>query len=83
MTKIEIFMQKLKLIYPLVSITDAQLQEKPSALKTEHTALQNIKLLYFFLFLWVTFALLDPDLATYINEDPKPCPLQRASSLYD
>ncbi len=38
-----------------------KLQEKPSALKREHPALQNMKILYFFLFLWVIFALLDPD----------------------
>jgi hypothetical protein len=33
----------------------------PSALKNEHPALQNLKILYFLLFLWVIFALLDPD----------------------
>ncbi len=56
-----------------------KLQEKPSALKREHPALQNLKILYFFLFLWDNFALLDPDLnpATQINAihadlDPKP-----------
>jgi hypothetical protein len=38
-----------------------ELQEKPSALEREHPALQNMKILYFFLFLWVIFALLDPD----------------------
>jgi hypothetical protein len=49
-----------------------KLQEKPSALKREHPALQNMKILYFFLFLWVIFALLDPDPdpATQINADP-------------
>jgi hypothetical protein len=47
-----------------------KLQEKPSALKIEHPALQNMKILYFFLFLWVIFALLDPDPATQINADP-------------
>jgi hypothetical protein len=47
-----------------------KLQEKPSALKREHPALQNMKILYFFLFLWVIFALLDPDPATQINTDP-------------
>jgi hypothetical protein len=31
------------------------------SLKREHPALQNIKFLNFFLFLWVIFALLDPD----------------------
>ncbi len=31
------------------------------ALTREHPALQNMKFLNFFLFLWVIFALLDPD----------------------
>jgi hypothetical protein len=46
-----------------------KLQEKPSVLKREHPALNNMKILDFFLFLWVTFALLDPDPdpATQIN----------------
>jgi hypothetical protein len=39
----------------------SKLQEKPSALKREHSALQNMKFHNFFLFLWVIFALLDPD----------------------
>jgi hypothetical protein len=45
-------------------------QEEPSALKREHPAIQNMKFLQFFLFLWVIFALLDPDPATQINPDP-------------
>jgi hypothetical protein len=36
-------------------------QKKPSALKREHPALQNMKFLNFFLLLWVIFALMDPD----------------------
>jgi hypothetical protein len=42
--------------------------------KIEHPALQNIKILYFFLFLWVIIALLDPDSdpATQINADLDP-----------
>jgi hypothetical protein len=36
-------------------------KKKPSALKREHPALQNIKFLKKFLFSWVIFALLDPD----------------------
>jgi hypothetical protein len=52
---------------------------KPSALKREHPALQNMK---FFLLLWVIFALLDPDpeygstdlIESGSNPDPKPCP---------
>ncbi len=38
-----------------------KLQEKPSALKREHPALQNMKFLHFFLFLQIIFALLDLD----------------------
>jgi hypothetical protein len=45
-------------------------QKKPSALKREHSALQNMIFLIFFLLLWVTFALLDPDLLTRLNPDP-------------
>jgi hypothetical protein len=50
-----------------------KLQKKPSALKREHPALQNMT--NFFLFLWVIFALLDPDLdlLTCLNPDPKYC----------
>jgi hypothetical protein len=36
----------------------------------DHPALQNMKIQYFLLFLWVIFALLDPDPATQINADP-------------
>jgi hypothetical protein len=39
----------------------SNLQEKPSALKREHPALQNTKILNFSLFLRVIFALLDAD----------------------
>ncbi len=38
-----------------------KLQKKPSALKREHPALQKMKFVNFFLFLWAIFALLDPD----------------------
>jgi hypothetical protein len=48
---------------------DIQATEKPSALKREHPALQNVKL-HFFIFSWVIFALLNPDPATQINADP-------------
>jgi hypothetical protein len=47
-----------------------KLQEKPSALKREHLVLKNMKILDFFLFLGVIFALLDLDPATQINADP-------------
>jgi hypothetical protein len=33
-----------------------------------------MKILYFFLYLWVIFALLNPDPATQINADPDPEP---------
>jgi hypothetical protein len=39
----------------------SKLKKKPSVLKREHPALQNIKFLKFFLLLWVIFALLDPN----------------------
>jgi hypothetical protein len=39
-----------------------QKQERSSAPKREHPALQNKKFLNFFLCLWSVFALLDPDL---------------------
>ncbi len=44
--------------------------EKPSALKKEQLAPQKIKILYFFLYLQIIFALVDPDSATQINADP-------------
>ncbi len=36
-------------------------QKKPSALKREHPAFQKLKFINFFLFLWVIFALQDPN----------------------
>jgi hypothetical protein len=39
----------------------SKLEEKPSALKREHPALQKLKFINFFLCLLVVFALLDPD----------------------
>ncbi len=46
-----------------------KLQEKPLPLKREHPALQTMIFFYFFLYLWVIFALQDPDPepATQIN----------------
>jgi hypothetical protein len=38
-----------------------RLPEMPSALKREHPALQKHENYVLFLFLWVIFALLDPD----------------------
>jgi hypothetical protein len=39
----------------------SQLQEKPSALKREHPAIQKLKFIHIFLCLWVIFTVLDPD----------------------
>jgi hypothetical protein len=49
-----------------------KLQEKPSALKREHLAVQKMKIVSFFLFFGAIFALLDPDPdpAAQINADP-------------
>jgi hypothetical protein len=57
-----------------------KLQEKPSAPKREHPALQKMKFLFFLYFLRVIFALLYPDRhfecgpesgsSTQINENP-------------
>jgi hypothetical protein len=41
-----------------------------SALQREHPGLQNMKFLNFFLFLWVIFALLDPDPLIGLHPDP-------------
>jgi hypothetical protein len=48
-------------LYPQASIKMSELQEKPSAHKIEHPALQKMKFIKYFQFLWDTFALLDPD----------------------
>jgi hypothetical protein len=46
---------------PRLPLRTPKLQEKLSALKRDHLELQHMKILYFFLFLWVIFTLLDPD----------------------
>jgi hypothetical protein len=60
------------LLIPRPPLRTPKLQEKPSALRKEHPVLKNMKILNFFLFLWVIFALLDPDPdpATQFNADP-------------
>jgi hypothetical protein len=68
LTKITFFGSKIA-IHPKASIRTFKIQEKPSALKRRHPALQNMKFLHFFQFLWVIFALLDPD----PHPDPKTC----------
>jgi hypothetical protein len=49
-----------------------KLQKKPSVLKSEHPALQKMKILSYFLFFGVIFPLLDPDPdpTAQINADP-------------
>jgi hypothetical protein len=67
------------LLIPRPPLRTLKLQEKPSALKREHPVVQYLKtwkFWIFFLFLWVIFALLDPDPSTQINADPEPCILQ-------
>ncbi len=65
--------KKLLFTYSKVSIRDVRRptsnyrRRLPSALKREHPTLQNMKFLNFFLFLWVIFALLDPDPLTWLN----------------
>ncbi len=49
----------------------SKLQEKPAARKREHPALQNMKFLDFFLFLWVIFALLVLDPIRIPDPDPE------------
>jgi hypothetical protein len=51
----------------------SMLQEKFSALKKEHPALQKMKFMNLFLFLWSIFAPLgyaNPDPGTPLNPDP-------------
>jgi hypothetical protein len=58
----DIFLIKnCNLLIPRPPQDTSKLEEKPSALKKERPATQNIKFLNFFLFLWVIFAFLDPD----------------------
>jgi hypothetical protein len=69
-------LKKIAIYLLNASKKDAQatVQEKPSALRKEHPARQNMKFFYFFLYFWVIFAFLDPDQATQINADPDPQP---------
>jgi len=52
--KKKILDQKLQFTYPYASYKTSKLQKKPSALKREHPALQNVKFLNFFYF-WGSF----------------------------
>jgi hypothetical protein len=68
-----------------------KLQEKPSALKREHPALQKMKILSFFYFLgsflpsWSRIRIrnlyADPDPAAQINADPDPKPWIRVREM--
>jgi hypothetical protein len=51
----------LQFTYPYLFIKDAQATGEAFTLKKEHPVLKNMKILDFFIFLWVIFALLDPD----------------------
>jgi hypothetical protein len=65
------FDKKIAIYLSLGLEMTSKLQEKPSALKREHQALQKMKYINFFLFLCVTFALLDPDRKSgYGSRDP-------------
>ncbi len=59
MTKIKGKKLQLKIFiypwFPRPPLRTSKLKEKPSALKREHPALQKIKFINFFLFLWVIF----------------------------
>ncbi len=68
--KNSIFLSKTAIYLSLGLHKGSKLQEKPSALKREHPALKNMKFLKLFLFLWVIFALQDPDPLTWLNHDP-------------
>jgi hypothetical protein len=65
--------QKLQFTYPWASIKDAQATGKAfrPPKRTSSTSKHENSVL--FLFLWVIFALLDPDPGTQINADPQPC----------
>jgi hypothetical protein len=62
--------QKLQFTYPQASIKDSQATGEAFSLQKRTPVLKNRKILDFFLFLRVIFALLDPDPATHINADP-------------
>jgi hypothetical protein len=62
--------QKNLIFFKIKNKRRPKLQETPSAQKREHPTLQNIKFLNFFLFLWVIFALQDPDPLTWLYPNP-------------
>ncbi len=62
--------QKLQYTYPWASIKDVKATGEAFS-PQRRTTLQTMKFLNFFLFLWVTVALLDPDPLTWMDPDPK------------
>jgi hypothetical protein len=71
---------QIRIQFPSQGFDNQKLKKEKasSALKRGHPALQNIKILYFSLYLWVIFSLLnpnpDPDPETQTNPDPDPQP---------
>jgi hypothetical protein len=57
----DFLIKNCNLTIPRPPLRTPKLQEKPSALKREHPALQKMKILSFFLFFGVILSLLDPD----------------------
>jgi hypothetical protein len=55
------WIKNYNLLIPRPPQRTSKLQETPSALKREHSSLQNMKFLKLVLFLWLIFELLDPD----------------------
>ncbi len=66
--------RKLQFTFPQASIKDAQATVKPSAPKEKNSTLQNMTILYFFLYLWAIFALSDPDpdpVSIFVTKSPE------------
>ncbi len=60
--KLTVFYGKLQFTYSLVSIKDVQVSEEAFSPQKKTSCTSNLKFLTFLVFLWVIFALLDPDL---------------------
>jgi hypothetical protein len=86
--RIYIFLIKnCNLLIPRPLQRTSKLQEKPSAFKRKHSAIQNMNFIYFFFFRgsffpsWIRIRIrilnADPDPATLINADPDPQPWER------
>ncbi len=69
--KIQIFWSKIVYLFiPRPPWRTSKLQEKPSVLKREHPALQNMKFLNFFQFLWLFLRSWIQIQPTKMNADP-------------